>query len=185
MIKKIILLVAVLGIFGGGFFYWWNNQADVRELNKTLPEGIRVTKSLIGNDYKVINKIDGYEFKVPREWQGGKIIEYIPEREEMGYRGASINLRGKEVGVVGVDGFVSGGDMNSDLDSWAKIQSDTFNLLGDFIKDVMGEINIVKTQESVHFSGEYTYFFKKSQLIYSITSPSEEFIRYIITNGKW
>ncbi|MDO8659513.1 MAG: hypothetical protein Q7K54_02830, partial [Candidatus Parcubacteria bacterium] len=68
MIKKIVLLVVVLGLFGGGFFYWWNNQADVRELNKTLPEGVKVVKSFFGGEYKVINKIDGYEFKVPKEW---------------------------------------------------------------------------------------------------------------------
>ena len=58
-------------------------------------------------------------------------------------------------------------------------------LAGDFTKDTIGGINIVKTQENVHFGGEYTYFFKKGSLIYSATGPSEEFIKYIILNGKW
>ncbi len=66
--KKLIfwvVSVAVLVLAAGGFFYWWQNQADVRELNKTLPEGVRVVKSLIGSEYKIVNKIDGYEFKIP------------------------------------------------------------------------------------------------------------------------
>ena len=41
------------------------------------------------------------------------------------------------------------------------------------------------TQENTHFGGEYVYFFKNDNIVYSITGPSEEFIRYIITNGKW
>ena len=67
MKKKIIIIISIVLILvaGGGFFWWNGNQKDVRELNKNLPEGVRVMKSLIGNEYKVVNKIDGYEFKVP------------------------------------------------------------------------------------------------------------------------
>ncbi|RLC35198.1 MAG: hypothetical protein DRZ76_00845, partial [Candidatus Nealsonbacteria bacterium] len=97
MVKKIVFLLVVLGLIGGGFFYWWQNQADVRELNKTLPEGIRVEKSLFGEEYKVVNHIDGYEFKIPPEWKGGKEIEYIPERiEKEKYKMAGIYLAGNE-----------------------------------------------------------------------------------------
>lgn len=62
--KKIIFSVIALVLVGGGFFYWWQNQADARELNKTLPEGIGVVKSLFGfgDEYKVVNKIDNYSF---------------------------------------------------------------------------------------------------------------------------
>ena len=187
MVKKIVLTVVILGLAGGGFFYWWQGHADERALNKTLPEGIRVDKCLLSGEYRVINKIDGYEFKVPEEWKGVKEIGYIPEREEMGYTGTSLNLEGRESSgrLIGIDRFNSGGDMNTDLELWAKTQSDTFGLVGGFSKDEIGGFKIVKTQENVHFGGEYTYFFKQDRVIYSITGPSEEFIKEIILNGKW
>ena len=76
--KKIVGPVFVLLLISGGVFYWQNNQKDVRELNKTLPVGVKVAKNLFGfgNEYKVINKIDGYEFKVPSAWKGIEKIEY-------------------------------------------------------------------------------------------------------------
>lgn len=189
MSKKIalILIIVVLGLIGGGFFYWWQGHADERALNKTLPEGVRVDKCLLSGDWRVINEIDGYEFKVPNEWKGVKEIKYISEREEIGYTGTSLNLEGRESSgrVIGIDQFKSGGDMSVDLESWAKTQSDTFGLFGSFSKDKIGGFKIVKTQENVHLGGEYTYFLKQDRVIYSITGPSEKFIKEIILNGKW
>jgi len=89
MSKKYIvigLVVLILAAIGAGLFLW-QNQKDVRELNKNLPNGIRVVKSLVGNNYKVINKIDGYEFKIPKEWKGINEINYAPEmRARKGYQ---------------------------------------------------------------------------------------------------
>ncbi len=185
MVKKIVLAVLVLGLFGGGFFYWWNSQADVRELNKTLPKGVSVAKSLVGNEYKVINKIDGYEFKAPKEWRGVKEIEYMPEREEMGFRGTSINIEGLEGGArgMGIDRFKIDGTTN--LIDWAENMFNVVGLTGDFINETIGRFEIAKTQENVHLGGMYMYFFKKDSVIYSITNGSEDYIRYIIANGKW
>ncbi|MFH1181230.1 MAG: hypothetical protein V1705_02370, partial [bacterium] len=78
MVKKIGILIFVLVLAGGSFFYWQQNQKDISRLNKNLPKGVKVEKSLIGfgNEYKVVNKIDGYEFKIPREWNGLEEIEY-------------------------------------------------------------------------------------------------------------
>ncbi|MDO8559184.1 MAG: hypothetical protein Q7R84_02525 [bacterium] len=185
MIKKIVLSVLVLGLFGGGFFYWWTSQADVRELNKTLPKGVSVAKSLYGNEYKVINKIDGYEFKVPTEWHGVKIFEYTPERAEGTYVGTSVNLKGREgSGIIfSIDRFKIKEEVN--LETWTNNAFDTFGLVGNFSKDKVGEFDVVKTQENVHLVGMFVYFFKKDSAIYSITNGSEEFIKYIILNGKW
>jgi len=188
MIKKslifvIVLIIAVLA--GGGFFYWWQDQSDVRELNKTLPKGIIVEKSLIGGEYKVVNKIDGYEFKIPKEWQGITEIGYIPERTEQGYSGTSLNIDGKEgIGrTIGIDYFKA--NDNSDLLAWAQGMFNVVGLVGNFTTERIGNFEIVKTQENIHFGGEYLYFFKKNKVVYSLTGPSEELIRYIITNGKW
>lgn len=189
MSKKIIFSligVLILVIIGGGVFWWWN-QKDVRELNRNLPKGVKVVKSLFGKEYKVVNKIDGYEFGAPKEWEGIEQIEYIPKREEMGYVGASLNLRGKKGfgRVVGIDQFTSGGDMGGDLESWVKLQSIKFGLGGEFNIDRIKNFEIVKTQEKTHLGGEYTYFFRKDKVIYAITSPLEKFINEIILNGKW
>lgn len=76
--KKVIFFVvavvfAVL-VIGGFFYYWWQNQANVRELNKTLPEGIRVVKSLTGNKYDIVNKLDGYQFGIPINLNSWNVI---------------------------------------------------------------------------------------------------------------
>jgi len=188
MNKKILFgaVVLFLCLMGGGLFYCWQNQADVRALNKTLPEGVKVVKSLIGNDYRVVNKIDGYEFNIPPEWKGMKIVEYTSERVEEKYVGASINLEGKEgeAVILSIDRFKISNEINNLL-TWANDFFHTFALVGDFSEDKIGEFSIVKTQENVHLAGMYVYFFKKGSAIYALTSGSEEFIRYIIVNGKW
>lgn len=187
--KKVIFLISIVVVLllaGGGVFYWWQNQADVRELNKTLPEGIGVAKSLVGNEYSVVNKIDGYEFKVPPEWGGISEVEYVPEREEKGYRGTSIGLKGKEGGstIVSVDLFkIEKPDGNLEL--WAKNFFTTFGLIGEFYKEQIGKFETIKTQENVHLVGMFVYFFQDGSTIYSVVNGSEEFTRYIITNGKW
>jgi len=188
MNKKIFFgaVVLVLVLVAGGFFYWWQNQADVRVLNKTLPEGVKVVKSLVGNEYSVKNKIDGYEFKIPPEWKGIKEIEYAPEATEQGYTASSLGLDGKSGGatIFAIDRFKIN-DQSVNLRSWAQKEFETFGLVGDFSEDKVGEFEIVKTKEEVHLVGMAVYFFKKDSVIYVITNGSEDFIRYIISNGKW
>lgn len=187
MMKKLVFAVVVLVLVAGGFFYWWQNQANVRALNKTLPEGVMVTKSLVGNEYGVVNKIDGYEFKIPPEWQGLRGVEYAPEITEQGYTASSLGLNGKEGGstIFAIDRFKIANIENVNLELWAQKEFETFGLVGDFSEDVVGEFEIIKTREEVHLVGMAVYFFKKDPVVYSITNGSEEFIRYIIVNGKW
>jgi len=190
MAKKIVFLIVgivVLILIGGGFFYWQENQADVKELNKTLPEGVKVVKSLFGDEYKVVNKIDNYEFKIPSEWKGIKEIEYAPEETEQGYTASSIGLEDKESmsRILAIDRFRIENLEDIDLESWAKTNFEIFGLVGDFSKDKVGKYEVAKTQENVHLGGMYVYFFKQNSKIYAVTNSSEEFIRYIITNGKW
>ncbi len=186
MVKKFALFIIILAFIGGGFFYWWSSQADVRELNKTLPEGVRVIKSLIGDEYKVVNKIDNYEFKIPPEWQGVREVEYIPERTEKEYIAASIGLEGNEgTGkIIAIDQFRSTTSISS-LKNWAENNLKTFGLTADFNEGIIGEFEVVKTQEFLFSVLGYIYFFKNDSVIYAITCGSEEYIYYIITNGKW
>lgn len=184
--KKVVLAVLVLGLFGGGFLYWQKSQADVRELNKTLPEGVKVAKSLFGGEYKIVNKIDGYEFKVPPEWRGVKEASYSSAITEQEYTASSFGIEGNEATgrIAGVDRYKIENN-NTPLKSWAETNFATFELVGDFSEDKVGEFDIVKTEENVHLGGMFVYFFKKDNVIYAIVNGSEEFIKYIITNGKW
>jgi hypothetical protein len=188
MRKKIGILVFVLVLAGGGFFYWQNNQKDIRELNKNLPAGVKVVKNMFGfgNEYKVINKIDGYEFKVPSAWKGVEGIEYVPERTEArDYIFTSIELKGKEgTGrIIGINLFkLQNSGVN--VEEWAKTSLGISGISSNFNKDKIGGFEIIKTQEQIGTIG-YIYFFKKNNIIYTITGGSEEFIREIISNGKW
>lgn len=186
--KKLVSILVILGLAGGGLFYWWQNQADVRVLNKTLPEGVRVEKSLFGEEYKVVNKIDGYEFKVPVEWGGVEEVVYVPEREEANYKATSIIFASRQRdGVsIGIDRYTAGGDiLNTDLRLWAETNFETFELVGEFTQDTVEKFDVVKTQENIHFAGEYIYFLKINSIIYTFTAPSERVIQSVITNGKW
>ena len=183
--KKIVFSIIVLALIGGGFFYWWQGHADERELNKTLPEGVRVDKCLLSGEYRVINEIDGYEFKIPPEWQGINEIAYVPERVEKGYILTGIELEGQEgVGrIVVINQFKTDiSDLN--LEDWAKVNFETFGLISDFNKEMVENFEVVKTREFIMPIG-YVYFFKNNFTIYAIACGSEEFIRYIITHGKW
>jgi hypothetical protein len=124
--KKIILIVLGLILIGAGLFYWWQNQADVRELNKTLPEGVRIVKDWGGsywfirdidgeevrmievdrtnNQFKIINKRYEYEFTLPLDREGLWRLEYMEAAgdEEMEYA-CKICTRGSVlfIGMVG------------------------------------------------------------------------------------
>ncbi|MDO8663908.1 MAG: hypothetical protein Q7K28_03720 [Candidatus Wildermuthbacteria bacterium] len=182
MAKKIGILIFVLILAGGGVFYWWNNQKDVRELNKTLPEGVKVVKSLVGNEYKVVNKIDGYEFKVPKEWKGVKEVEYLMDKEQ-GANGISVkNLNGDMVGI----GYYELSNEDKDLDSWVKEWSDRFKAFSWIIeKEKINNLDVVSVKEEKHLFEISSFFFKKDFRIYEINGLSEEFLREIITNGRW
>src|SRR3989338_7088427 len=101
MNKKLVIGGAVLLlVLSGGVFLFLSQQAQnaVKDLNANLPEEVRVAKSLLGNKYTVVNKIDGYGFKIPDVWKGINEIAYIPKGDEQGYIASSI-------GVEGQDGF--------------------------------------------------------------------------------
>ena len=180
-----VLFILFLLLFVGGVFLWQENQKDVAELNKNLPEGVRVIKSLTGEEYRIINKIDGYEFRVPKEWRGLDKIMYTPKRIERKYSGTSIGMEGKEgTGcIIGIDRFDIEERIN--LKNWAERFFEEFGFIGEFILEKIDTVDVAKTQENIHLGGEYVYFFKQDYAVYTITGGSEEFIRDIIINGKW
>jgi len=191
MNKKVIFsLIVILVLTGGGFFWWWQDQKDVRELNKNLPEGVRVVKSLIGKEYKVINKIDGYEVKVPKEWEGLKEIKYYKD-EEVG----ALSIQGIPETLENYIAIAYYGlpDPDITLESWIQEWTQKFKefiweredlKVGNF---KVIKLNIEEEYVKTHLAGILIseYFFKTNSKVYHISGLSEEFIRYIILNGNW
>ena len=184
MTKKIIFLIIAILVFGAGGFFWWQDQKDVRELNKGLPEGVRVVKSLFGKEYKVVNKIDGYEVKVPKAWEGLKEVKYSPEEEvkALSIQGIPENLE-NYIAIA----YYKLADPNITLDSWIEEWTQKFE---EFVWErenlKVGNFPVIKLVEKEHLGGfTSSYFFKKNSKIYEVGGASEDFIRYIILNGKW
>ena len=141
---------------------------------------------MFGNEYKVVNKIDGYEFKVPIIWHGLEKIEYTPEIIEKDYTGSNLTFTGKEGGARSgsIDRFYQQ-KPTDDLELWARANFESFGLIGEFSKDTIQNINVVKTQENTHLGGMYIYFFQNNSQIYAITNGSEEYIHGILATGRW
>ena len=170
----------VLVLIAGGFFYWWQNQADVRALNKTLPEGVRVVKSLVGDDYRIVNKIDGYEFKIPPKMADLRKVKYYEEEDSNGISLESLNEEFLGVGVYKIE--ATDINLESWVDDWTK-KFETFSWTKE--KNKIGDFETIILKEKEYFGGGIEYFFKKTSKIYSISSLSEDLASYIISNGKW
>ena len=188
--KKIIFLVLViLLISAGGFFWWQESQKDVKELNKNLPDGIKVTKSFLG-EYKVINKIDGYEFKAPKEWRGvGNIDRY-----EVSKNSNRLIIESPPAFVTDLIALDRYKEEVEELKPWI---IDLYrSLLGieggltgyEIQEEELGSLKVIKLKE-ISPTVSISYFFqnKNKSTIYELRSViwTEESIREIITNGKW
>jgi hypothetical protein len=181
--RRILVFSVFMILSIGGFFYYWNNQKEVKAINEGLPEGISVVKT-ITNEYKLKNDVDGYEFKIPKEWAGISEIFYTPKRTESGYKMATIELAGNNSSsiVLVINQFENDGE---ELIDWVNNNFNTFGLVGNFSEDNINGIKVVKTTEEIHLLGMWVYFFKMDEFVYAITNGSEDYIEYIIANGKW
>ncbi|MDI6591865.1 MAG: hypothetical protein QME61_02950 [Patescibacteria group bacterium] len=189
MSKKIVIpLIVILFFVIGGIFYW-QDQKEIRELNKNLPEGVRVAKSLFGDEYRVVNKIDGYEFKVPKEWEEfGK----IQEAEYNEWKENKLITREGELGLKGAGGLLAistsklkdnNVNLNSFVENWCQIYvpSSTREILNERISN----FEVIKVQDKKHLADLKFFFFKSNSKIYRISLIKDEFIQEIILNGKW
>jgi len=212
MAKKLILFfIVVLILVGGGFFYW-RDQTDVRKLNKNLPESVRVVKSLFSNEYKVVNKIDGYEFKVPDDWRGVSKIKYENVIDTKSSIKEGIKDFDKNIileshllidGLRPLDGleirFIKFSN-SIDLTTFVEQFQDTYvpykkterlemiPKIDDFnISDLNGQklYTLSKFQTGSELISDEHYFFSKEDKLYIILHFNDEFIKQFITNGKW
>lgn len=181
--SKIWIIIILIILIGGGFFYWWQNQADVRELNKTLPEGIKVEKSLFGEEYVVVNNIDDYEFRIPSEWRGVKQMVRVVTGN--GHPGSLVSLEGnKGVARIMLLEHVKTEESDIDLKLWVNKGFENLGLVS-LNEDNVEKTKVIKVQKDISSMKMFIYYFQKNSVVYAIGNESEEFIRYIIANGQW
>jgi hypothetical protein len=185
--KKILLGLGILALIGAIAFYWWNNQSNVKDLNENLPEGVRIEKDLVGfgNGYKIVNKIDGYEFKTPKEWDKYElnVLYQNLDKEIFGFSGSAINLKDKEIenNNLTINSFLIE-DSTENLKT--KTEKIIYKSLG--IEETLTPIEKIGVEIlKINILGNYMYFFEQQDRIYGIISPSENIIEEIITNGNW
>jgi len=179
--KKVLFVTIILLIFAGVFcFVWWQNQKDVRELNKNLPAGIKVIKSFIGKDYKVVNKIDGYEVKIPKTLRDLKTVEYYKEKGTAG-----ISIRGAKEDLIGV-GCYKPTQTDINLEQWVKEWTSKFKTFNwSEKKEKIGSLEVIKMTEEKNLPSLPIYFFKKGLNIYEVSGSLEDFSQEVIANGRW
>ena len=182
--KQKIIVFVLLILFSITCFFYWNDQQAIKALNEGLPEGIRIEKELIGN-YKITNEINNYTFEAPGIWKGIEEIKYLTERESLGYKFTSINIKGKtpESGVIAVVKFESKPDV--DLMTQADLFFKAFELERSFTESKVKNIDTIISKNNPDLMGIDASFFQKDNYTYLITCGSEDFIEEVILNGTW
>ena len=178
--KFIIFGIFILLLIAGGVFWWWQSGKELKELNKSLPEGIRVEKRQ-GQEV-IVNKKEGYEIKVPKDWGGIKRIEYLGNELLVGAKTtedwASISMYNSE---------------NRDLNLWLKehFKENTLrfpdaitSIVGD---ETIGNLKVTKViTDDPEIGLTYFFYFQKDSKIYEIYSDlSEQSIRNVILNSSF
>jgi len=185
MKKKLVILIVVgviLILAIGVVYFFWQGGPEIRRLNKNLPEGIRIEKR--GDQQVIVNKKDGYEIKVPKEWGGVREVEYLGEEEGQFIVGAK---KTDERVVI----IVSKIKNEIDLLSWIKNRFQDFQGTRFYSPVIVGEErignhNIIKAKDESPVGTFFFYYFEAKSKIYEIYSDySEKSIRAVILNGNF
>ncbi len=183
--KKIAVYFVLILLIGGLFYFWQQSQSEIRELNKKLPPEIKIVKSLIGNEYQLVNQIDNYSFLVPKKWKGLETAKYTPERTGFGYTLSSIFVMGKkgEARTASVDTFRV--EESESLREWTDGFLKNFDLETNLAEINLAGVTILTGQEEKHLGGVFLFFMKSLSRIYLFSGGSEESVKYIISHGRW
>ncbi|HOK34764.1 MAG TPA: hypothetical protein PLB19_01335 [Candidatus Paceibacterota bacterium] len=190
MSKKITISIIVIALLliGGGVYWWWQSKVELQELNKNLPQGIRVERR--NNQEVVVNTLDGYEIKVPKEWGGLENVEYLDKES-----GLTLKSKNTEDWVL-INSYENSYEIEnskSNLNDWLNIHFKEQPLFfPESITSIFGEENIknyhiikVKTDDPL-IGTHFFYYFQQNSKIYEIyTDYSEESIREVILNGNF
>jgi len=185
--KKNIVILIVVGVILilaiGVVYFFWQGGPEIRRLNKNLPEGIRIEKR--GDQQVIVNKKDGYEIKVPKDWGGVREVEYLSKES-----GLTIGAQDTEDWVsVSVYEVLRGIDFDVWLKQFLKDHPLSFP---EKITSIIGEekiknYKVIKIKVEHPMTGTtFFYYFQTDSHIYEIyTDYSEKSIRAVILNGNF
>ncbi len=182
--KKIIGLIVLIVALSVFFANYQKKQNEIKKLNETLPENIYIQKKIIGG-YEVVNNINNYRFKTPKDWKKITEIKYISEREGHGFLFSSINVKGESPHgkVITVVKFKRNLDVS--LLEQANSFLESFDLKGDLQEHQLNGYNVVTAKEIKGLMGADGSFFQKEEYVYFVNCQSEDFIQEVIINGTW
>ena len=199
MNRKIILIVGlliVLIIAGGIFYWWWEAGKQLREINRDLPEGVRVG---IKNGQQIItNERDGYEIVISEKWGELERVQHSELHVGPIYREEGI----KEIAVIALSGLLPDEEEATsffidkhkfekgfeDMELRAFIEINPLWLLGPAViveEKKVGDFETLRIIKEFEWGNSYYYFFKVNSTIYSLAYMSEDLIREVILNSRW
>ncbi len=187
VILIIVFLILVIGI-GFIFYFLWQGGPELRSLNKSLPEGIKVEKR--EGKRVLVNKIDNYIINIPEGWRGIEKTDYKRVYDGSVYinknnvRGIFINVYHNEIKK----------DFKSFVEEWIRQEPgygyiftspEIPEIIG--IKKIRGkDVIIVKDVNPEPKIGiRFFYYFKTDSGFYELYGESQEDIECLILNGNF
>ena len=194
MNKKLFipLIILVLLLIAGGVFWWLQSGKELRELNKDLPEGIKVLKSLTGQ-YMIVNERDGYRINWPKKelkivyYEERQNIEktlppfFSQEVKKLFVSGASLFLGEYTIlPEVTINCFKLKNGI--DLEKLRQIYENSSFFANSTINlEQKGEFEVLIIEDSY----QVNYSFKINSKIYNIACSEENLCQSILQNSRW
>lgn len=162
-------------------YFFWQGGPRIRNLNKNLPEGIKVEKR--GQEV-VINKIENYEIRVPREWGGLKEVEYRVGQDER-----VLSLEGLNNGIIEIKIFSFEGER---IKEWVEKHWKEELKTGAYInptiigEEQMGSYFVIKAKDYGGVMGDiYFYYLRIGERIFEFSSVQENSLKQIILSNNF
>lgn len=180
MRKNITFAIIILILIAGGISFWWQNGAELRELNKNLPEGIRVVER--NGQQVVVNEKDGYEIAVPEKWGG---LESVDWRESFQFEKGIVSIEGKKYQLIEIKVFSK--KEKIDMEKWIRELWKENPII--YIEPTIIEeeiFNDYKMMKANSFGGTigdlFFIYIQINSNIYEFSSDSEEIVQDVILN---
>ncbi len=187
MKKKIFIFFFLFLVFLCFFLLLYFKDKEIRELNKNLPQGVYFEKR--GKDLFLINKLDGYELKIPESWGGVREVRYV--EGELSFQAkftddwVAVNKIILQDQKITIDEFVT--QKIKALKEGKEVKGKHFSPFAKIEgKEVLNGKKIIKMVDKDPIIGEcFVYYLKQKNLIYEIYSDfSENSVRLIIFNFR-
>ena len=174
MKKRKFIFFLIFLIFLCFFFFFYLKDKEIRELNKNLPQGVYFEKR--GKDLFLINKLDGYELKIPESWGGVSKADYtgqnlgIGGKKEEKWVTITVYEVKKEKSIEEI--------INERIKNPEKYNLVEPQLIG---KEKINNLTIIKIKDFGGMMGDvFFYYFKFKTNLYELYSDNQESLSEII-----